>query len=352
MSDSSRLTRRGVLLGVASGAVLARNAAAAPAAEQVTDALVAAAKKEGTVVFHSSIEVSVCQAMIDGFNKHYPDIKVQLERSGAERILQRITQEYASNIHAADFVESSDQGTFVGWKQKNWLAPYVPENVAKSWPAEERDPDGMFASLRASLSVMAYNTRQVKPEDVPKSFADLLAPRWRMRLVKSHPGYSGATLTATYAMEKALGWGYFEQLAKQRVMQVQSATEPPKKVAQGERPVEVDGAEYVVLNLQDAGEPVKPVYASEGNPIYSGQAAVMAAAPHPNAARLFANYAFSTECQQLIASSGNLRSFDPGVKAKPGQVALKDIKLLRSDPNALAAAAEEVKHRYTEIFGV
>ena len=54
----------------------------------------------------------------------------------------------------------------------------------------------------------------------------------------------------------------------------------------------------------------------------------------------------------MIANSGNLRSFDPEVRAKPGQVALKDIKLLRSDPNALAAAAEEVKHRYTEIFGV
>ena len=100
MSDSPRfrLTRRAVLLGVAIGPVPARPGGAAPAAEAVTDALVAAAKKEGTVVFHTSIEVSVCQAMIDGFNKHYPDIRVQLERSGAERILQRITQEYASNI--------------------------------------------------------------------------------------------------------------------------------------------------------------------------------------------------------------------------------------------------------------
>ena len=250
-----------------------------------------------------------------------------------------------------DFVESSDQGTFVGWKQKGWLAPYVPGNVA-NWPAEERDPDGMFASLRASLSVIAYNTRQVKAEDAPKSFADLLAPKWRMRLVKSHPSYSGATLTATYALEKALGWEYFEKLAKQRVMQVQSATEPPKKVAQGERSAEVDGAEYVALNLADAGEPVKTVYATEGTPVFSGEAAVMTSSPHPNAARLFANYAFSTECQQLMATKGNLRSFDPAVTAKSGQVALKDIKLLRSDPNALAAAAEEVKRRYSEIFGV
>jgi iron(III) transport system substrate-binding protein len=345
------VTRRTALLGLA-GTAFASGGHAAPPGEPVTDQLVAAAKKEGVVVFHSSIELSVCQAMIDGFNKHYPDVKVQLERSGAERILQRITQEYASNIHAADFVESSDMGTFVDWKKKGWLAAYVPTDVAQSWPGEERDPDGRFASIRASLSVLAYNTRQVKAEDAPKSFADLLNPRWRMRLVKAHPSYSGSILTSTYATAKALGWEYFEKLAKQRVMQVQSAVDPGKKVAQGERSVAADGSEYVVLNLQDAGEPILPIYATEGSPIFSGQAAVMEAAPHPNAARLFSSYVFSTEGQQLMADVGNLRSYNPKVRPKPGHVDLKDVKLLRTDPNELAAAAEEVKRRYGEIFGV
>src|SRR4051794_26025857 len=150
------VTRRTALLA-GTAAAFARAGQAAPPPEPVTDKLVEAAKKEGVVVFHSSIELSVCQAMIAGFNKRYPDVKVQLERSGAERILQRITQEYASNIHAADFVESSDMGTFVDWKKKGWLAAYVPEEVAQSWPAAERDPDGRYASIRASLSVISCN---------------------------------------------------------------------------------------------------------------------------------------------------------------------------------------------------
>ncbi|GAC1338856.1 MAG: ABC transporter substrate-binding protein [Acetobacteraceae bacterium] len=348
--------RRAALLGAVGGlagaGLFARAGSAAPAPEPVTEALVAAARKEGAVVFHSSIELSVCQSMVNGFNQRYPDIRVQLERSGAERILQRITQEYASNIHAADFVESSDMGTFVGWKQKGWLAPYVPVDVARFWPAEERDPDGQFASLRVSLSVIAYNSKLIKPEEAPRSFADLLAPRWRMRMVKAHPGYSGTILTSTYATQKVLGWEFFEKLAKQRVLQVQSAADPPKKVAQGERPVMVDGSEYVVRNMQETGEPIVPVYATEGTPLLSGQAAVMVAAPHPNAARLFASYVFSAEGQQLMADSGNLRSFNAGVKPKPGQTPLADIKLLRTDPNELAAAADEVKRRYAEIFGV
>jgi iron(III) transport system substrate-binding protein len=289
--------------------------------------------------------------MVNGFQARYPDIRVQLERSGAERILQRISQEYASNIHAADFVESSDMGMFVSWKKNGWLAAYVPSDVA-AWPAEERDPDGQFASLRVSLSVIAYNSKVIKPEDAPKSFADLLSPRWRMRLVKAHPSYSGTILTSTYATEKVLGWDYFEKLAKQRVMQVQSAADPPKKVAQGERPVMVDGSEYVVLNMADAGEPIVPVYAPEGTPLLSGQAAIMAQAPHPNAARLFASYVFSAEGQQLMADSGNLRSFNPGVKLKPGHAKLADIKLLRTNADDLATAGEEVKRKYAEIFGV
>lgn len=346
-----RIGRRAALGGLAAAPLLGR-ARAQPAPAPVTDELVAAAKREGNVVFHTSIELSVCEKMIAGFNARYPDVGVQLERTGAERILQRIAQEYASDIHAADVVEGSDTGTFIEWKKQGWLAAYVPEDVARHWPAAERDPDGCFASVRASLAVIAYNTRQVKPEDAPRGYEDLLNPRWRMRLVKAHPSYSGSIYTATYALSKRLGWEYFEKLARQRVMQVQSATEPPKKVAQGERSVEVDGSEYVVLNLQESGAPIRPVYAVEGTPIFSGQVCVLEKAAHPAAARLFAAYVFSQDCQQLMSDSGNLRSFHPGVREKEGRTKLSDIKLLRSTPEELAAGAEETKRRYSAAFGV
>ena len=339
--------RRTMLAGLAALPVL--QARAAPV---VTDTVKQAARREATVVFHTSIEVGLCEKMVAGFNVQEPGIHVQLERTGAERILQRINQEYDSGIHAADVVESSDMGTFVDWKGRGWLATFVPDDVATGWPAEEKDPDGKHASVRASLSVIAYNTRQVKADDAPKSFADLLNPRWRMRMVKAHPSYSGSILTSTYATAKALGWGYFEQLAKQRVMQGQSATEPPKKVALGERSVMVDGTEYVVLAMRDAGSPIEPVYATEGSPVFSGQAAVFEQAAHPNAARVFANYLFSQTCQQIMSDEGALRSFHPGVREKPGRVPLHEIKLLRSTPAELAAHGEEVKKRYSEIFGV
>ncbi len=347
--NSGKIGRRTLL---AMSASAASGAAAWAQAAGPSPDLIAAAKKDGTAVFHTSIDLPVAQKMVTDFEAAYPGIRIQLERTGAERVLQRIEQEYASNIKAADVVESSDVTMFLGWKKKGWLASYVPAEVARLWPAEERDPDGQFASVRTQLSVIAYNTRQVKPEDAPKGFADLLAPKWRNRMVKAHPGYSGTILTSTYATAKAMGWPYFDALAKQRILQVQSASDPPKKVAQGERSIMVDGSEYVVFYLKETGNPIEVVYATEGSPLISGQVAVMKEAPHPNAARLFAEYVFTARCQQLMSDLGGTRSFHPDVKLPPGRLPLSQIKVLRSDPNELAASGEEVKKKYTEYFGV
>jgi ABC-type Fe3+ transport system substrate-binding protein len=75
------------------------------------------------------------------------------------------------------------------------LAPYLPEDVAKHLPLEQVDVDG--AAVFALLSPIGYNTNLVKPEDAPKSFADLLDPRWKGKIVKGQPDYSGTILHAS-----------------------------------------------------------------------------------------------------------------------------------------------------------
>ena len=148
----------------------------------------------------------------------------------------------------------------------------------------------MFASFRVGLSIIAYNTNLVKAEDAPKSFADLLDPKWKGKIVKAHPGYSGTIMTATYQIARDLGWDYFEKLAQQNVMQVQSAADPPKKLALGERAVQADGNEYNIFQIKENGGPVEPVYATEGTPLVIGPNGIFKDAPNPNAARLFQSY--------------------------------------------------------------
>jgi iron(III) transport system substrate-binding protein len=325
--------------------------AAAPAPTAVTPELIAAAKKEGTVVFYTSIELQTAEKLAKAFEAANPDIKVQVERNGAERIVQRLAQERGSNIHAADVVECSDMTAIYDWKRQGWLVPFVPADVAK-WPEDQRDPDGTFATERFTLSPILYNTKLVKPEEAPKSFADLLDPKWKGKLVKAHPGYSGTIMTVTFEISRDIGWDFLKKLGQQQVMQVQSAADPPKKVAQGERPVAADGGEYVPLQMIDNGAPLALVYPSEGAPSIPGGACVVVDAPHPNAARLFALFLFSRDGQQLLADMARIRSFHPEVKLPAGMKPLSEIKVMKADPAAQEKQTGEIKKRYAEYFGL
>src|SRR5271168_4630627 len=328
---------------LASSAFATRVLADAPPPEPVTPALIAAAKKEGQVIHYTSTDLPVAEKLAKAFEAKYPGIAVRVERTGAERVFQRVGQEYSSKIHAVDVVNSSDASHFIVWKRDGLLAPYVPEDVAKFYPPEHRDSDGQFASWRVFLSIIAYNTTLVKAEDAPKSYADLLDPKWKGKIVKAHPGYSGTIMTATYQLQRDLGWTWFEQLAKQNVMQVQSSSDPPKKLELGERAVMADGVEYIILQLRDAGRPVEPVYATEGSPMIIGPNGIFKGAPNPNAAKLFQSFCFSREAQQLIIDVGGLRSLHPQTKEKPGWASLKDIKTLKDDPAAVEQQGSAIK---------
>jgi iron(III) transport system substrate-binding protein len=352
----NKISRREALkvaAGLLAGSALStRVLAQAPPAEAVTPALIEAARKEGKVIHYTSTDLPVAEKLAKAFEAKYPGISVRVERTGAERVFQRIGQEYSSNIRGVDVVNSSDAAHFIIWKRDQLLDSYVPEDVAKFYPAEHRDADGQFASWRIWLSIIAYNTNLVKADDAPKSFADLLDPKWKSKMVKGHPGYSGTIMTATYQLQRDLGWPWFEQLAKQNVMQVQSSADPPKKLELGERAVMADGNEYNILQLREGGRPVQPVYASEGSPMIVGPNGIFKGSPNPNAARLFQSFCFSREAQQLIIDVGGLRSVHPQTKEKPGWAALKEIKTLKDDPAAVEQQSSAIKTRYSRIFRV
>jgi iron(III) transport system substrate-binding protein len=351
-----RLSRRDILkasTALAIGGVFASAArAAAPPVVAITPGLIDAARQEAKVVFYSSMDLPVGEKLGKAFEAQYPGIAVQIERSGSERLFQRVAQEFASNIHAADVINSSDASHFIPWKKSGWLAPFVSEDIARYFPPEYRDPDGMFATTRIWLSSIAYNTNLVKPEDAPKSFADLLDPKWAGKMVKGHPAYSGTIMTATFQMVRELGWDYFEKLARQRVMQVQSSTDPPKKLSLGERAVMADGNEYGVVLLKEAGQPVEPVYPTEGTPTISGPTGIFAAAPHPNAARLFQAWLHTRETQQFFIDFTAQYSVHSQVKSKPGRRKISDIKLMKEDAAGVEQMADEIKTRYARLFRV
>jgi iron(III) transport system substrate-binding protein len=359
----TRLSRRDMVRGSAAALAALRASAlmqpahaqaagTAPEPTAVTPALIEAAKKEGKLVWYAAMDLPVSERVARGFEAKYPGIAVRIERTGSERQFQRLAQEYAANIFVADVINASDAAHFVAWKRNGWLASFVPQEVARFYPPEHRDRDGFYATSRVYVSSLGYNTNLVKAEDAPKSFMDLLHPKWLGKIVKAHPSYSGTIMTATFQIARELGWHYFERLAKQKVLQVQSSVDPPKKLALGERAVMADGNDFNLVQFKEAGQPVEIVYPAEGAPLIVCPNAVLARAANPNAARLFQSYLFSREGQQQLVDFAAQHSAHPQVKEKPGRRSLAEIKVMKDDPAAVEAQAEDIKARYTRYFGV
>src|SRR5574341_1408093 len=170
---------------------------AGPASAQ--DARLEAAKKEGKVVWYSSLAVPSTEKIAKMFEAAYPGIKVDAHRTGSQRVLQRLMQELQANIKNADVVHTSDAGHFVLLKEKKLLMKYAPAGVEK-FPAGFKDKEGYHYGLRSTLSVIAFNPKVVGAAEAPKTWKDLLDPKWGGKLVTAHPGYSGIIATHVLAL--------------------------------------------------------------------------------------------------------------------------------------------------------
>jgi iron(III) transport system substrate-binding protein len=320
----------------------------APALGQ--DARVEAAKKEGKVVWYTSLALTSAEKVARLFEAAYPGIKVEVHRTGSQRVLQRLMQELQANIKNADVVHTSDAGHFVLLKDKQLLAKYTPAGV-EGFPAGFKDRDGYYYGLRATVNAIAYNTKAVSAADAPKSWKDLLDPRWKGKLVTAHPGYSGVIATHVLALVHLHGWDYFKQLAQNRVMLVQSAVDPAGVVASGERVVAVNGGDYTFYQTKKKGNPIEIVYPREGVPLVVSPSAITSFAPHPSAARLFTDFSFTREIQQVMADSEGLYTGHPEVKYPADKPKLSELKLLTAEPEELEKRNEEIRKRFVEFFG-
>jgi iron(III) transport system substrate-binding protein len=328
--------------------VLAALAVAGVASAQ--DARVEAAKKEGKVVWYTSLALPSAEKVAKLFEAAYPGIKVEVHRTGSERILSRVMQELQAGIKNVDVVHTSDAGHFVLLKNKSLLMKYTPAGV-DPFPAGFKDRDGYYYGLRATINAIAYNTKQVTAADAPKTWKDLLDPKWKGKMVTAHPGYSGVIATHVLALVNLYGWDYFKQLALNRLMLVQSAVDPSGVVASGERAVAVDGGEYTFYQTKKKGNPIEIVYPKEGVPLVVSPTAITAFAPHPNAAKLFTDFSFSREIQQVMADSEGLYTGHPQVKYPDDKPKLSDLQLLTVEPDELEKRNEEIKKRFVEFFG-
>src|SRR3984893_6622428 len=309
-----------------------------------------AARKEGKVVWYTSLALTSSEKVAKLFETAYPGVKVEVHRTGSQRILQRMMQELQAGIKNVDVVHTSDAGHYVLLKEKKLLMRYTPAGV-DAFGAGFKDKDGYHYGLRATVNVIAYNTKAISPAEAPRTWKDLLDPKWRGRLVTAHPGYSGVIATHVLALVHLHGWDYFKALSQNKPMLVQSAVDPSGVVASGERPVAVNGGDYTFYQIKKKGNPVEIVFPKEGVPLVISPTAIATFAPHPNAAKLFTDFISPREIQQVLADPEGLYSGHPQVTYPSDKPRLSDLKVLAVDAEELEKRNEEIKTRFVEFFG-
>ena len=279
------------------------------------------AKQEKQVVWYTTTSAGDNQAIVAGFTKKYPFLKVEVLRSTGEKLRQRILTEASAGQFFSDVasVSSMEMGLL---KSKNLLQAYDPPEAA-GYPAATKDKEKFFTAIYARNFVMGYNTAAVAEKDRPKDWPDLLDPKWKGRFGMDEEEFEWyGTLIDYWGREKA--GKYMKALSAQQPTLRRGHNLLAQLLAAGEFPLAIVFP-FEVEQLKRRGAPVD--WSNTSDPIVTSinVVALSTKAPHSNAAKLLINYVLSEEGQNIIKSVSRV-PIRPGVKpnvAKLDQSTLK-----------------------------
>lgn len=304
------------------------------------------AQPDGTLRLYTSQPDADAAATAAAFEALYPDVNVEVFRSGTEQVIARFLLEAEAGEPQADVLLLADAPTFELLKERELLQAHTPEgNVV---PVEFHDPDGFYFGTKALASLIMYNTNMVdEPVGSWAEFAALPAGQ----IIMPSPSYSGAAAfnLGVITGDERLGWEFYESLAEADVTLVQGNGAVLRGVAEGERPYGMV-VDYLPLRAMLDGSPVGVVFPKEGVPVITEPAAIVAGTPNIEAARAFIDFLVSEAGMQLAVDLGYLPLSD-AVEPPAGFTALSDLSVLPADAAELAASREADKERFAELFG-
>lgn len=304
----SRMQKLGMLclagwIGLAMGPARAAPGAASGAASAVyqyqgadrQQKLVDGARREGSVSIYTSLNPKDAGPIVEAFENKYK-VKVLVWRASGEKMVQRALTEARADRFTPDVFESDGVEMEILAREK-LLAEFSSPSFA-DLPPGAFPPHRQYVADRFNFFTIAYNTRLVKPDEVPATYQDLLHPRWAERIgIEASDSDWFASLVK--AMGEQEGMAYFRKLAAARPMVRTGHTLVAELVAAGEIPLAAAVYNHAVERLATSGAPIKwkalaPTMARPG------AIGLARRAPHPHAALLFADFMLSTEGQELI----------------------------------------------------
>ena len=258
--------------------------------------LIGEAKKEGKVVVYAAYSSADANAFKAAFEKKYPFIQFEYFRAGKDKLLSKYLTEIRSGTYLPDVYQASIFPVTT-LQQMGLLTKYrSPEREA--YPEALKDKEGYWTAVYLNAMTIAYNTRLVRPEDAPKSYEDLLLPKWkgRMGLDLNKTEWYVAMLQV---MGEEKGKKYMEALSKQKIQARDGNTITGQLLVAGEFPLVVSQYPTSVEELKKVGAPVDWI-PLQPHMIYSIVIAVTVRSSHPAAGRLFVDFVLSEEGQLVM----------------------------------------------------
>jgi iron(III) transport system substrate-binding protein len=338
------ITRRGLGTGLAA-TVAARRADADPAALEV------AARAEGTVTWYvAQMSGEAAEAMGHRFTQRYPGVSVSVIRTTGQVAYERLQQELKNNTPTCDVFSSTDISQYPALIKRGALARYEPVNAAElAPPYQGLGEKGFYYPTTGSLQILIYNTKTVTGADIPRRCTDLLDPKFNHRVAVAHPAFSGYFGQWVLAMRRLYGWSYFEKLAANNPRIGRSGNDPITMLNAGECVVGTGPASTSTVTAA-RGNPIGIVYPEDGTVLTVGPSAVVASAPHPNAARLFMEWLLSRDYADACRDWA-LEPVRADAAPLPGMKPISEIKTVSLTAAEIARELPDAIEQWRDTFG-
>ena len=269
-------------------------------------ALIDAVKKEGSIEVYDSIDRSFLDPQGALFIKLYKlgdNFKVNFTRKATGSLIQMVEAEKMSGKSRWDIIAHSDESTFLRWIEEGLLMKFQPSNIGNI-RKEFRDKHGIRVAPYLGMSSIAVNKSKVPEKDWPKTYKELLDPKWKGRIGLADPIKSGPVVMFTKFMTDIYGWEYFKGLGKNQIVIAGGNPALEQLLLSGEVDVALNPNEYSLLVRIKKGETnIKVIYPEEGAGFFVMWRAINKDAPHPNAAKLWMEFSATDGLQKLLAES-------------------------------------------------
>jgi ABC-type Fe3+ transport system substrate-binding protein len=305
------------------------------------------AKKERVVNWYGSMNVEDAQAVVAAITKKYPFLQINRFRGNNGAVLNKMSAEARARALSVDVIDVDGFYVAQVMKGKYWADYRSPE--LKSYPSGLSDSAGLWSGFFLLPNVVIFNTNLVNPKDAPKSYNEMLDPKWKGRLAVSDVGVNWYHGMVQYlGAEK--GRAYMKTLAKQNVLIAPGGNRNMVELTMaGEYPIAIGAFAHRVGQYQKKGAPMG--WMKEDVIVVTPQAiGVSSFGKSPNAARLVVDYVLSNEGQTLLRTMGRIPAH-PKVDADPPELT-KGRKFFYSDIVDGGTRFNELNAEFREVFGI